>query len=193
MVPAILFDVDGLIANFVKGACEVHGSTLHHNMKSIQWNFFETMGLTEEEFWKPCGRRFWANLEPLADGTELLKYAETLVGANRIGLLTSPCNTDGCIDGKRDWVAKHLPDYKRRLFTGSAKELFAGPGKVLVDDNDGNADKFVFSDGKFTGGRAVLVPRPWNRKRSVTDANGNFHVSNVGCILKSELEEACRG
>ncbi len=194
MKPTLFFDMDGVIANMVAGACVAHNSTLHLEMKLIRWKFFEQMGFAHNEsgFWEKLDRRVWANLEPLADGMELLKLAESMVGPERIALLTSPCNTDGCIDGKRDWVAKHLPDYKRRLFTGSAKWLFAGPGKVLVDDHGDNCNKFVYHDDEYTGGRAVLVPRPWNNHRCLTDPNGNFNVENVAKILESEIREACR-
>lgn len=172
------FDLDGVLADFVRGACEFHGSTLHHDMSQVRWDFHDKLGVTPEQFWQPLGYNFWVNLAPLPDGFALLRQAESLVGAGRIGLLTSAAGVQGCVDGKRAWVKKYLPDYLPRMFTGSAKELFASESKVLVDDHDPNCDKF-----RAHGGRAVLVPRPWNARRAECSTCGSFDFRSVGWEL----------
>lgn len=126
--------------------------------------------------WPPKGHR-----------VALLAACEALVGRERIGLLTSPCDTAGCVDGKRAWVAKHLPEYRRRLFVGSAKELFAGPTKILVDDHEPNAIKFVRA-----GGHALVPPRPWNNGAACCVEGDRFNVPEVFDRL-SELVEIATG
>lgn len=166
---SVFADLDGFLSNFVAGACVAHGSDLHTRMGEVRRDLAGQLGIDPATFWGKFGRGFWADLPTHDDGFALLAHAELTVGAANIGVLTSPCDTDGCTDGKRDWVARHLPEYKRRLFVGSAKELFAGKNKVLIDDHDANVDKFVAA-----GGRALLVPRPWNRRRDECNPDGTF-------------------
>ncbi len=174
MKPAVFFDLDGVLCDFVGGALKLHNRTdVPH--ASIQWGIEAQLGIEPAAFWEPLGYDFWANLEPCQDGIDLLCAVSNHVGdIGRIGLLTSPCNTDGCVDGKRAWVKRHLPQFSRRLFVGSAKELFAGPSKVLVDDNDANCDKF-----RHAGGLVTMPPRPWNRLSELCVNGHEFDVEMV--------------
>ncbi len=154
---AVFVDLDGVLCDFVRGALAAHGRA-DVPEASVAWGIESQLGIEPAAFWGRLGFDFWAGLEPYPDGFALLRRAEELVGPERIGLLTSPCDTAGCVDGKRAWVVRHLPGYARRLFVGSAKELFAGPSKVLVDDHDANVDRFLAA-----GGFTFQPPRPWNR------------------------------
>ena len=175
MKPVIFFDMDGVLADFVSGTFAAHGKSIP--VETVEWGFPVQLGfdgVNDPRFWEPFGRDFWANLSPYRDGLELLRAAEGLIGPEQIALLSSPCDTPGCADGKRDWVAKHLPAYRRRLFLGSAKELFAGKQKVLVDDHDPNCEKFAAA-----GGHAVTPPRPWNRHKPACLPGGGFGLAGV--------------
>lgn len=168
--PVIFFDIDGVLANFVAGALGLHGKSLP--ILDVRWDFLTQVGfdgVNDPAFWSPMGQEFWANLATYSDGMDFLRYAEALVGKESVGLLTSPCDTEGCVEGKRAWVARHLPEYKRRLFVGAAKHLFAGPGKILIDDHDANADAF-----RAAGGEAYQPARPWNRFRPYCLPDGSF-------------------
>lgn len=168
MKPAAFFDLDGLLADFVRGIFAIHGNN-GLAITDVRWGLEAQLGIDPVKFWEPLGYEFWKGLQPYEDGMKLLQATEWIVGPQNIGLLTSPCQTKGCIDGKRAWVKEHLDDYSGRLFVGSAKHLFAGPGKILVDDNTDNVNKFTAA-----GGRSVLVPRPWNVRSSEVDENGHF-------------------
>lgn len=163
------FDLDGCLANFVGGAFDHHGIDMP--MSEVRWDFVRDVGFKdrEHEFWNPLGREFWAGLPILQDGVKFLSKVESLIPSNRIAFLSSPCNTDGCCDGKRDWVRKHFPSYSKRLLLGSAKEVCANPYSILIDDHEVNCDQFEAS-----GGRAFLIPRPWNRLRGFVMADGSF-------------------
>jgi hypothetical protein len=87
--------------------------------------------------------------------------AEDTFGDN-VCILTSPCRTAGCTDGKLDWVAKHFPSFQRRVLLGSAKHFCAHPKALLVDDHDENVAEF-----RRAGGVGLLVPQPWNERRNL--------------------------
>lgn len=180
----LFFDLDGVLSDFVRGALKFHGREDVHPSR-VEWGIEAQLGMRPAEFWAPLGYGFWSSLEPYPDGMALLAAAEKLVSPERIALLTSPCDTAGCVDGKRDWVARHLPAYTRRLFVGSAKHLFAAPTKLLIDDNDENCRRF-----ESAGGRTVQPPRPWNVHRAQCDAEGGFSVARVFEALQAELRLA---
>lgn len=172
MTRRVLLDVDGVLANFTAGAAALHGK----DAESVtSWNFIESWGLTDSDFWTPMGYDFWANLPVYEDAEKVVDLCERAVGAEHVCLLTSPCNTLGCDDGKRAWVRKHFPQFKRRLQIGAAKEFSASPFSMLVDDHDNNVDAF-----KRAGGWTCLYPRPWNRNRHL--------VIPPLALLRSHLE-----
>ena len=173
MKPVVYCDLDGLIVDFVAGAFALHGKSIP--APDVRWDFDRQLGIPPEDFWAPMGRDFWANLPWTAEGPELLARVEALVGKERVVLLTSPCDTPGGVEGKVEWVRRHLPEYRRRFFVGPPKSLAAGPTKVLLDDYDRNVELF-----DAEGGHAVLVPRPWNARRSEScPATGRFSVDAV--------------
>jgi len=162
----ILFDMDGVIAQFVRGTLALHDSPLSH-ADITDWYMSRLMGIEESAFYAPMGYDFWSSLGAYADGMELLDLV--LATGHRVALLSSPVETLGCIDGKRAWVKRHLPGMAKTAFIGSDKSVFAHPGAILIDDSDSNVEKF-----RLAGGLAVLVPRPWNKARSHTDSTGHF-------------------
>ncbi len=184
----VFFDLDGVLANFVQGALRKHKrEDIKH--ADVGWGIEAQLGLAPEVFWSALSFSFWADLEPYADGMQLLHMTEKLVGPDHIGILTSPCDTAGCVDGKRSWVERYLPlCYKRQLFVGSAKHLFAGPGKILVDDHDKNAVAF-----QEAGGRIVVPPRPWNGLKVLTREGGFFDPDVVFRDLQGQVKAVREG
>jgi hypothetical protein len=154
-------DLDGVLVDFVAGVLKHYGlpadtpwPTYHHDHVLC-----ERLGLSRDDFWSPCGEAFWSELSWTAEGRELLHTSEACFGPDNVYLLSHPCPTYGCLEGKKRWVDQHLPDYRGRLFLGAAKHAFAAATKVLIDDSDDNVARF-----RAAGGHAVLVPRPWNQK-----------------------------
>lgn len=168
MTPVCFLDLDGVLVDFVGGAFRLHGRSVP--AADVQWGFPEQLGFSgvnDPAFWEPMGFDFWAGLAWTPEGRDVLRSVEAAFG-DRVAVMTSPCDTPGAVEGKVAWVRRELPAYRRRFFVGPAKDMAAGPGKVLVDDHDANVDKFVAA-----GGAAVLVPRPWNRRRDET-VDGRF-------------------
>lgn len=152
-------DLDGVLVNFVGGACKFHGKPNPYDRPEShgQWDCVELMGMRQYDFWHGLDYHFWKGLEWLPDGRRILDVVESVFGVENVCLLSSPCDTFGCADGKRAWVQDNIPRYSRKLILGSAKEFMAGPGKILIDDYPDNIIKF-----SQHGGETLLVPRPWN-------------------------------
>lgn len=179
----IFFDMDGVIADFVGGSLRAHRKTLPH--AECRWDFMTQVGFTgggDPAFWEPLSNReFWAGLDPMSDWLELFGLAVERWGAGRVAILSSGL-CPGSVDGKRDWLKRHLPgfDVKQAVFA-TRKGLVAGPGKVLVDDHDANVDEFIAA-----GGEATIVPRPWNRLTRWTGVGGRFDVgARFGCLVSA--------
>lgn len=167
-------DMDGVLVDFVGGALRHFKKDIPR--KDVRWDIEEHCGFQSGSralFWEELGRHFWANLDWTEEGKELLAGLEEIFG-DRILLMTSPCLTPGCAEGKLEWVRRNAPKHDRRVMIGPAKYLCAGPGKILIDDHDANVDKF-FDEG----GLCIQPPRPWNRLRSLTDDRGGFKVAVV--------------
>ena len=163
----ILLDVDGVLADFTGGACRAHGAENPYYQSPLmgaagQWDLASLLDLTEEEFWAPLrGARFWRGLEETFDGGLILRDAVKAVGARNVCLLTNP-SLDPEFDpasatGKLQWIADHLPGWRRRCLIGEPKHFCAHTESVLIDDNDKNVETFIEH-----GGGAILVPRAWN-------------------------------
>ena len=155
----VLLDIDGVVADFVGGACRLHGvpdpylKPENHGHYEIQ----DLVGIHGPAFWDPMGEEFWANLEPTTHMQEIVTLLTLQYGVKNICLLTSPVRTPGCIDGKMRWIRRHLPDFSRRFLVGPAKEFCAHENSILFDDSESNVRKF-----EAAGGRTFLVPGLWN-------------------------------
>lgn len=164
-------DLDGVLVDFVEGAFK------HHNIsipwERITWEFPAQAGIGAKDFWEPLGTDFWAYLRPTRECLAIVSTAEEKFGKENVFLCSSPCLTKGCIVGKAMWIDQHLPGYTQRLILTNRKDVFSGPGRVLIDDRDENIDGWVKA-----GGIGILVPRPWNKIRSM-----RLNVSDV--MIKS--------
>jgi hypothetical protein len=188
VTPVCYLDLDGALVNFVGGAFRVHGRSIP--MNTVEWDFCSQLGfngVSDPAFWGPMGFDFWADLEWMPDGHDILEAVEDTFGPENVVLLTSPCTTRGGVEGKVEWVRRNLPEYGRRFFVGPPKHLVAGPSKVLVDDHDGNLLKFLDHRG-----RVVCVPRPWNILRHLTDGRGCSDLIDFRLKLNEQFLEAAK-
>lgn len=155
----IFIDLDGVLADFIGGAAKFHGKD---PSLVIRYGIEECWGLTREQLWSPLGYDFWVNLELTQEAHTIVSMCEETVGVSNVCILTSPCHTPGCTDGKRSWVEKHFPQYSKQLLIGSAKHFCASSHSLLIDDSDDKITAF-----KEAGGRVFLFPRRWNSSRNV--------------------------
>ena len=172
MNKTLYLDLDGVVVDFVRGVFKWYGKPAPCLM-DIPWDFDGQMGMSRNKFWEGLTYDFWANLPFTPEGSMLLDKVESVFHEN-VAIITSPPYTDGAVQGKIDWVKKNLPKYTRRTFVGNEKWLLAGENKILLDDHDKNTEPFVTH-----GGKAVLVPRPWNERKRDCYPDGSFDVGDV--------------
>lgn len=161
MTKLAFVDLDGVLADFVRGALKHHKKDKKLAYADIRWDLVEQFGMGASDFWNPLGFKFWQGLSPTEEIHDILQIICGRFGAENTFLLSSPCMTKGCTQGKASWVEKHLPDYSRRLLLTNRKEVFAGKYRFLFDDHDKNCFGWVQAGGSG----ACLVPRPWNDNR----------------------------
>jgi 5'(3')-deoxyribonucleotidase len=163
-------DMDGVLADFVTGACQAHNRPnpyLTRNFDAI-FNMEKVWNISMEEFWSPLNfDGFWLNLQKLPDADRIINLACALFGTKNVCLLTAPSQDHHCIPEKQAWVQKYYPELKNNMLFGSAKRFLAGEDRVLVDDRDENICNFINH-----GGNGVLVPQLWNR--GFLDYNRSF-------------------
>jgi 5'(3')-deoxyribonucleotidase len=186
-VRQILLDMDGVIVDFVRGVCALHGKENPYldGQNINEFGMDLIWGMSANAFWKDCGFDFWKSLEFTPEAASIISAVEGAVGKENVCLLTAPCSTAGCIDGKREWVRQNMPDYSKRLMVGSAKEFLAAPDRLLIDDRNENIWSY-----SGAGGRGFLFPRPWNESNHLQSV-WEDEMKYVLGAFKSELVERC--
>lgn len=150
----IVLDMDGVLADFNAGACEVHNRPLY---APTRWAYYEDWGITEEDFWRPIkelGASFYKVCVPTCpwkqDILNIVRYydPEFLIAT------ANPMHA-GLLAGKVGWLNHYVgPGH---VMIGDSKHLLASEGRILIDDNDDNVRRF-----RDHGGSAVTFPQPWN-------------------------------
>ena len=165
----VYLDQDGVLADFVSGICQAHGldDPYHHPDSKGVWDIWELWDVPLEEFWRPCEYDFWRGLPktPEADYvSEIALWAANTLAFQeqrhvQVQVITMPSENDGCVNGKLDWLDHHYPHLGHEVIFERDKWKYAkvAPGSLLIDDNAKNCEKW-----EKAGGKAVLVPRPWN-------------------------------
>lgn len=157
----VLLDIDGVLADFVGGACRLHGVDNPYDKQENlgHYEIQDLIGISGPPFWDPMGEEFWAGLDVYPWAHQIVHDLEALYGLDNICLLTSPVRTPGCTRGKMHWIETHFPMLDRQFLIGPMKEVCAHGNSILFDDSESNCHKF-----RKAGGRAFLVPGRWNRK-----------------------------
>jgi 5'(3')-deoxyribonucleotidase len=157
-------DIDGVLADFHGGIHKALGLPWNPNhwpykKGSAGWNYYEELDMSFDAFDQLCTFDLWANLEWMPDGMQILTTVERVFKYPNIRLLTTPMPNTESASGKVAWVRQHLPQYAKQLIiTTAPKEMFAKvPDSILIDDCQDNFERWIAA-----GGRAQLVPRPWN-------------------------------
>lgn len=112
----------------------------------------ETTSKNVEKFFEEQPASFWENMEPSND----LKEIRALLTGKKVKVITRPYNLVESQDGKKRWLDKHFPE-ANLVFTRS-KHVFANEQTALIDCRPAAIQAF-----KRFGGKAVLVPKPWQK------------------------------
>jgi 5'(3')-deoxyribonucleotidase len=166
LIDRILLDLDGVLVMLLDGLQRFHNKTCPgypHNpdtqTEQMPWDIPPIFGMTEAEIWEPLGYEFWRDLKPTPWCYKIVELLTNKFGEKNICLLSSPIRTDGCIDGKIEWIRRNLPQFRRQFLIGPRKEFAAGPSHCLVDDHIVNIKAF-----QKAGGQTFLFPASWNHR-----------------------------
>lgn len=169
MSSTILVDMDGVLSNFVRGACVAVGCQ-HLWPKAEQFQSYDTwevLGVDRQIFWDRIehqGSEFWETLDPLPWMPDLLdllrRFGKLRVASDATahGQLPFP----DCAFGKSLWLKRHVPFLAKNPLLLHEKHWLSRPGVILVDDSDEQVRNF---QSVSDAGKAVLFPQPWNSAR----------------------------
>lgn len=178
----IFLDMDGVLCDFVSAAFSANGVTFDpETYPRGEFACERVIGCTSREFWRRidfAGESFWENLDPYPWAVPLFKE---LTHIGEVIIATSPSNSPASYAGKQRWLRRMGMDHVQSMF-GSRKSLMSKPGRTLVDDGVHNTGPW-----EREGGRAVLIPQPWNYADLTDDVVGHvirhfqaFPESSVG-------------
>lgn len=168
-VEQCLLDMDGVIADFMGQLCKYHDRPSPY-LDPANYGIWDTetlWGITVDEFWAPIKEdswHFWKTIPKTLEADYIVREAEYAFGTENVAILTASSDDEGSVPGKRAWMRKNYPQFEKRMIFGSAKEFLAAPNRTLIDDRDKNVDAF-----RSAGGKAILVPRLWNRQHKYAD------------------------
>jgi 5'(3')-deoxyribonucleotidase len=159
----VYLDIDGVLANFLGSLHRVFKLPYEYEKYPYPfglWDMFSKMhpDMPFDIINGACHESFWANLKWMHDGRRI--YDTVMTHFDDIKLLTTPMPNPGSWTGKYKWVLSELGPCmaKNLIVTTTSKDIVAGPGSLLIDDRDENVEEF-----REAGGKAILVPRPWNK------------------------------
>lgn len=163
--------MDGVLTDFVSAALDIHGAPHHlQQWPAGVFDMAQVLGISSSRFWAGidrAGEEFWTGLEEYGWSADLLELVESY---GEWSILSSPSMNPDSISGKLHWLQARFGKSFRRFLIGPCKHLCAGPDAVLIDDHDGNVDRFIEH-----GGQAILFPQPWNRNHAISDPVAFVH------------------
>jgi 5'(3')-deoxyribonucleotidase len=171
----ILLDMDGVIADFHQGVCDLYGVNLKASQLPLPWeyavekNIEDLLGMrvSSDMMWDMINaateaKGFWLNLRPYPWMQKLLNLLTTI--DCEIVVSSSPGLHPLAHSQKVEWLYKHTNIRKGNVMLGKHKHLMAKKNTFLIDDCDGNISKFTGH-----GGHAFLWPQNWNQRAYMAD------------------------
>jgi len=170
---AAFLDMDGTLVDFC-------GAVMRHFEYEGEWtpgetDICEVVGVTQEDMEQELFRdaSFWYNLELLPWANQLIEYVDDHFDDWYI--LTKPSTYEESFAGKVAWLHHHQIDIRKRSIMTAQKHLIAAAGRVLIDDTDKMVDNF-----RSAGGKAVLVPQPWNTDAGFSGDKFEYIIAQLG-------------
>ena len=185
----IFIDMDGVVTNWEKAACDVLGiddneKELRDQLKSGT-RLEDTKYTNDDDMWgaiEDAGSDWWANMPMFPWYKKLYNEMKKL---GEVSFLTSNGNlfkhtkvaADGA-KGKAECIAKHYKEEKPSMIITHSKHFCANKDCILVDDSQNKIDKF-----EEWGGEAFLWPSAYKM------LDGDLNVDDVIDELKEKIKE----
>lgn len=125
--------------------------------------------MTDDEFWAPInamGPEFWSTIPPYEWVDELVGPLRKLEGFH---IATANSRHPNSAAGKVIAIKSLFGERFRDYVITPRKWLLGAPGRLLVDDNEENCEKF-----SALGGSSILFPQPWNSNRGLCPERLNY-------------------
>jgi len=146
----IYLDLDGVLVNLEESFYNYYPNKPSHQT----WQEYEKQNISKSIFVKIYEEtdpyEFWSNLKPMNYYMDIVNTAIELAGVKNVSILSAPTKdfTTECGMGKIDWVRKHIPyNLKCNVVKRENKKIFAGKGKILVDDMSINVVDWTMHNG----------------------------------------------
>ena len=166
----INLDCDGVLANFLEGACIAHNKPINGS----KWDFYTDWGLSENQFWDKCkGEQFWLSLNKYEYALKFFKNLKSLCVEYKADLTitTAPSLDPESISAKIKWLKTNFNVHNKDIMLGAKKWILANPKSILIDDYPFNINKF-----NEYGGHGILFPQQWNCKDPLIQKYNWRHV-----------------
>lgn len=154
----VFIDLDGVLADFLTGACSRFGRKLD-DLPTGVYDLSQLFGLPWAEIDAVIGRDhdFWRNL-PSYPWTKsvmnLLREAQIDGAIGHVFVLSSPWQqSPECHKAKLEWCDAHLGVPTSDVILTPHKHLLAGPDRLLIDDLPSHCETWCRS-----GGYAIIFP-----------------------------------
>jgi 5'(3')-deoxyribonucleotidase len=168
--PKIFLDLDGVIIEMQLALMKLWKAEIQHERDyppGFLWDIqgaidhirvergLEPANMEPKHFWESIHEQWWLNLPMYHGAKHFISVLETIGSVTLATAHVSP----HCAAAKYRWISRYLPKYVRNTFVGDPKHMLAEPNAILIDDRDKNCTDFIAE-----GGKAILVPRPWNAR-----------------------------
>ncbi len=134
----IYSDMDGVLTDFDK-SFEKYSEGIPPR------NYEKKFG--KDKFWELIDGKgkvgFWAGMPWMEDGKQYWDYIKDY----DTELLSSPSRSSTSRLGKRLWVKNNMPGIKLTLAQAYAKQNYAAPNHILIDDRKSNIDQWISQGG----------------------------------------------
>lgn len=167
--PIVLFDIDGVLADFVKGftlaAHQMFGTPITSTANQPKWDGFP--GLTQQQIdtvWKTIveGSTFWETLQPLATKRdfETINY---LTGEAQVYFTTARHGVDAHEQTRR-WLREQGVRVPNVILVHKKGEIArAINANFMIDDKAGNAVYAEYHNKDRDGFQSYVIDRPYNQ------------------------------
>jgi len=178
----IFLDCDGVLANFVGSACNLHGWDAS---KVDNWDFFKDHGLSREEFFAPIiaqGAEFALGLETYDWSKNLWRMCDAM-GTTTI--LTAPWDCPEAWGARVRWLTELGVDFSQIALVPRHHKIHFATSRgsvpnILIDDSDENIRAF-----NLAGGMGLLWPAPWNELREYVPMLQDRSHAVIGALQKA--------
>ena len=137
----IFVDMDGVLADFLKGCEEYIGHPITNDDKA-----HPQYDLRKEEL---TNKRLFANLPPMIDMYDLIAYIKHTGCPWEILTAAGVVNRELVVFDKKSWIKKYVDPsvVVNCTFTGSQKAAYAMKKNVLIDDRPKNIEAWENAGG----------------------------------------------